>query len=623
MKSLRARIVVFVLFVVTTLSILLCGIAYWKMRESLLNSIQEQIGMAATSKVSFVTEWVTSRQRIVASVLPRFGQGELKPILDQAKDAGGFDDMYIGQPDKTMTQFTAAPPVPPGYDPTVRPWYIAAAASQEPIASPPYIDAATKRPIITFAKALRSNDVLRAVAGGDVTLTRVVEEVVASKLPGDGYAFLMTQDGVVIAHPSPESGLKKISEVITGFDPAMLSHDGQMKTITVGGQTFLSALYPVGKTGWLFGVMVPFDKAMEPVQHLMLMMAGLLLTGLLLAAAVSYVGVNRMMAGLAVLRDAMRNVAHGSGDLTIQLPVKSHDEVGQIAEAFNQFVKKLHDMFLSVQSHSQALAGDAEQLNAVAVQIAADSQAQSGELSATAATIEEITVSINHIAAHVGETEALVSLSRQNSIDSHDCMNAVSTEIASTVKAIEGLQVVMNGLESKSEEIKGIVGIIRDIADQTNLLALNAAIEAARAGEQGRGFAVVADEVRKLAERTATATVQIAEIMDTVMVQTAEAIRRADETNHKVSHGMTLTHDAAEKIESIRAGAEDISSRMIEIKSSTAEQGMATNEMACSAERVNAKAHETDASLQNALHTIQGLARRGEELRAIVAQFRL
>ncbi|MBP8277531.1 MAG: hypothetical protein KAX55_11630, partial [Propionivibrio sp.] len=169
MGSLKNRMIVFVLVILAVVSALLCGVAYVKTREALLASIHQQIEQAAAAKVSFVTEWVTSRQAVVASTLGRFGSGELKPVLDQAKEAGGFDDMYIGQPDKTMTQFSQATPVPPGYDPTGRPWYVAAAASQNAIASPPYIDASTKRPIITFAKARRDGGQLVAVAGGDVT----------------------------------------------------------------------------------------------------------------------------------------------------------------------------------------------------------------------------------------------------------------------------------------------------------------------------------------------------------------------------------------------------------------------------------------------------------------------
>ena len=171
--------IAFVLLVIVVISTLLCGVAYWKMKDAMSESIYSQIDQAAAAKVSFVSEWVSSRQAVVASTLGRFGAEveDLKPILDQAADAGSLDDMYIGQPDKTMTQFSKATLVPAGYDPTGRPWYVAAAASQNAIASPPYIDASTKRPIITFAKARRDGGQLVAVAGGDVTLQRIVDEI--------------------------------------------------------------------------------------------------------------------------------------------------------------------------------------------------------------------------------------------------------------------------------------------------------------------------------------------------------------------------------------------------------------------------------------------------------------
>ncbi|MDC7714729.1 methyl-accepting chemotaxis protein [Vogesella sp. LYT5W] len=623
MMSLRTRLMAFVLLVLTVLAVMFCAVAYWKMSDALSSAIRNEINQAANSKASFVAEWVSTRQKIVAAALPRFGTGELQPVLDQAHDAGGFDDMYIGQPDKTMTQFTGAAKVPEGYDPTGRPWYLAAKDADGPIASPPYIDAATKRPIITFAQARKDGGQLVAVAGGDVTLQRVVDEVVAAKLPGDGYAFLVTGDGTVIAHPAKDSGLKKIGEVVTGYDMNAVSKDGQIVDVSINGTNTLTALYPVGKTGWFLGVMVPVAAAMAPVTQLLMVMVGLLVVALVVSGIFAYVGVARMLSGLSVLRNAMREVASGHGDLTKTLPVGNRDEVGQIAEAFNQFVAKLREMFLTVRDESESLARDAADLNRVAEQIAQDSRVQSSELSSTAATIEQITVSINHIADHVGETEVLVSRSRDNSLDSHRAMAEVAREVESIVGAVSSLQGVMSNLSGQSEQIKGIVGVIRDIADQTNMLALNAAIEAARAGEQGRGFAVVADEVRKLAERTASATVQIAELIDTVIQKTGEAIDHADATNAKVETGVTLSREAASKVELIKGNAEEISTRMGEITSSTAEQGIATNEMARSAERVNSMAQQTDSSLQEALATIQVLASRGDQLKALVSQFRL
>ena len=608
---------------VTVLAAVLTTVAYQHTYAAAEAGVQQNLAATTANKVAFINEWVHSRQRVVGSVLPRFGHGELKPVLDQALEAGGFDDMYVGQPDKTMTQFSKATLVPAGYDPTVRPWYVAAAATEGSIASPPYIDASTKQPIITFAQGLRRNGQLVAVAGGDVTLKRVVEEVTAAQLPGNGYAFLITQDGAVIAHPAADSALKKISEVVPGLTPDSVPRDGAIHTTTLNGVKYFMVLQPVGKTGWLMGALVPHDAALAPVQHMLYTLLGVLAACIALASVAAWLGIAQLMRGLASMRDAMRSVASGSGDLTLRLPVKGNDELAEIAQAFNQFVAALQQMFTQVRQYAESLADTAEQLDRTAGQIAEDSRSQASELANTAATIEQVTVSINHIAEHVGETEALVTRSRQGSISSQDGMEAVAQEMHAVVGAIASLRSVMDGLSSKSEEIRGIVNTIHDIADQTNLLALNAAIEAARAGEQGRGFAVVADEVRKLAERTSTATVQIASIMDQVIDQTGDAAEHVGSTQQRVTQSMRHTEEAAGRVARVREHTDDIAQRMANIKMATAEQGSATHDMARSAERVNAKTQQTDGNLQQVLGTLHGLAQCGESLKALVSRFKL
>jgi len=622
-NSLRHRLVFFVLLVVTVLAAVLTTVAYQHTYAAAEAGVRQNIAATTANKVAFINEWVHSRQRVVGSVLPRFGHGELKPVLDQALEAGGFDDMYVGQPDKTMTQFSKATLVPAGYDPTVRPWYVAAAATEGSIASPPYIDASTKQPIITFAQGLRRNGQLVAVAGGDVTLKRVVEEVTAAQLPGNGYAFLITQDGAVIAHPAADSALKKISEVVPGLTPDSVPRDGAIHNATLNGVKYFMVLQPVGKTGWLMGALVPHDAALAPVQHMLYTLLGVLAACIALASVAAWLGIAQLMRGLASMRDAMRSVASGSGDLTLRLPVKGNDELAEIAQAFNQFVAALQQMFTQVRQYAESLADTAEQLDRTAGQIAEDSRSQASELANTAATIEQVTVSINHIAEHVGETEALVTRSRQGSISSQDGMEAVAQEMHAVVGAIASLRSVMDGLSSKSEEIRGIVNTIHDIADQTNLLALNAAIEAARAGEQGRGFAVVADEVRKLAERTSTATVQIASIMDQVIDQTGDAAEHVGSTQQRVTQSMRHTEEAAGRVARVREHTDDIAQRMANIKMATAEQGSATHDMARSAERVNAKTQQTDGNLQQVLGTLHGLAQCGESLKALVSRFKL
>ncbi len=623
MTSLKARMIAFVLAVIAVISSLLCGVAYWRMRESMFASISTQVEQAAGAKVSFIGEWVASRQMVVASALGRFGEGELKPVLDQAADAGGFDDMYVGQPDKTMTQFSKATPVPPGYDPTGRPWYVAAIASQEAIASPPYIDAATKLPIITFAKARRDGGNVVAVAGGDVRLTRIVDEVVAAKLPGDGYAFLITRDGLIIAHPAKDSGLKKIGDVLPGFDLAQPGGDGKIHTLTLGGESVLSALYPVGKTGWLFGVIVPEAKATAPIRDMLWSMLGLMAFGLVFGFFATSLGISRMMNGMVLLRDAMRAMSVGSGDLTVSLPVDSHDEVGQTKDSFNRFLATLRGMVGEVKSNSVRLLDGIDVVAQETERVSAGSRQQVSSANATASAVEQMTASVAHIAESARNAEQMTHEAGRVSQQLVSDVRETSNEIALISQTIEQLEAVLKGLDSRSMEINNIVGVIKDISDQTNLLALNAAIEAARAGEQGRGFAVVADEVRKLAERTGVSTVEIGNMIGLIQSETKSAVASMEAAVQQVHRGADKSRSVTQTIEGIEKNAQDVEKALASIATATTEQSAASHEIARNIERIHEMAESADASIQKTQAEANGLRALAHDLRVLMDRFKV
>ena len=621
--SLKVRMTAFVLAVIAVISILFCGVAYWKMKEAMVGAIYEEINQAAAAKVSFVSEWVSSRQMVVASVLGRFGSGELKPILDQAKEAGGFDDMYVGEPSKKMTQFTGATPVPPGYDPTGRPWYVAAIASQEAIASPPYIDASTKLPIITFAKARRDGGNVVGVAGGDVQLTRVVQEVVAAKLPGEGYAFLITQDGLVIAHPAKDSGLKKIGEVIPGFSIDTAGKDGKIRSMTVGGEAVLSALFPVAKTNWLLCIIVPEDKATSSITKMLYGMLTLMVVALVFGFFVSSVGIARMMNGISLLRDAMRNMAVGSGDLTATLFVDSKDEVGQTKDAFNRFLASLHDLVSEVKGKTTGLLDGIETVGKATDNISTSSTEQANSANATAAAVEEMTVSVAHIAESARDAERMTRESGRVSRELAGEVRATADEIALISDTVRQLETVLKALDSRSMEISNIVGVIKEIADQTNLLALNAAIEAARAGEQGRGFAVVADEVRKLAERTGVSTVEIGNMIQLIQEETKSAVGSMEHAVRQVQSGVEKSQAVTNSIERIEQSTQSVEHALSSIAAATAEQSSASQEIARNVERIHEMAQSSDASVRETQHQTQQLRQLAHDLRGLMERFRV
>jgi methyl-accepting chemotaxis protein len=341
------------------------------------------------------------------------------------------------------------------------------------------------------------------------------------------------------------------------------------------------------------------------------------------ATLLANVALNRLLANLVRLRDALLDVASGQGDLTHQLQIDSRDEIGQTAQAFNRFIGSLRQMFLEVREHTVSLNGGIDDLNGITRQLARDSQQQADASSATAATIEQITVSINHIASNAGSAEESVVQTGQTSRQSAQSVGELADSIEGIACAVGELATTLGGLGQRSAEMDQIINVIKDIADQTNLLALNAAIEAARAGEMGRGFAVVADEVRKLAERTSKATVEIGQLIHATHEDVSSALANMNSTQQSVQSGVGASRQVATEIAGIEQEVGRVVLTIRDIADATREQSIATTEMARAAEVANHMAIETDQAVQNATRTVDDLHQLSNHLHGMVSRFRL
>ena len=275
-----------------------------------------------------------------------------------------------------------------------------------------------------------------------------------------------------------------------------------------------------------------------------------------------------------------------SGDLTKRFNIDRRDVIGGIARKTDKFVS-------SVQATLQGIADTAQQVASATQEVAsgmrtsnASAQKQSEATSSAAAAIEQVTVSIGEVAAHAKTTMETAShtgeVSRQGALVTHNACRTIES-LAETVRhSAEQVET----LGKRSEEISRVTGVIKEIADQTNLLALNAAIEAARAGEQGRGFAVVADEVRKLAERTARATQEIGQMTQSIQNETQSAVDGMRSGAQKVAEGVHLVNSAEESLRQINLEMTKTTEMVGEISSASDQQQAAMNEMAQNVERV-------------------------------------
>jgi methyl-accepting chemotaxis protein len=326
---------------------------------------------------------------------------------------------------------------------------------------------------------------------------------------------------------------------------------------------------------------------------------------------------------LDTLHDSMAELATGQGDLTFRLQTDTSDEIGQTSAAFNQFVAKLQDIIAETRDVVGQLGATATKLTQASNTVSASSHAQSEMSLSTAAAVEQITASIGQVAERARETSAEAKQAGVLAEDGARVVRDVSAQIHQLAGSVAENSQRIEGLGERSREIGGIVGVIRDIADQTNLLALNAAIEAARAGEQGRGFAVVADEVRKLAERTGTATVDISAKIEAIQQDTDGAVEGMHASGKRLEEVVALSAAAAASLARISDGTAAARARVEDIAHATEEESQAGAAIARNVEQVAAMAEQNKQAIGETAHDAEQLNELAGRLDKLVGRFKV
>jgi len=310
------------------------------------------------------------------------------------------------------------------------------------------------------------------------------------------------------------------------------------------------------------------------------------------------------------------------GDLSAAIPAGGNDEVGQLLHVLKRMQDELRAMIGSIDDGSRLVGSAAENMAAAAGQISRSAEAQSEAISNTAAAVEQMTVSIGQVSENAGAARGVAQKTSEIADRGKHHADTTATEIRKIASSVDNSAQVMRELQASSQQISQIANVIRGIADQTNLLALNAAIEAARAGEQGRGFAVVADEVRKLAEQTGAATNEIQKMIDTIQSQTAAAAGQMGQVNEQVISGVELIEGLQGPLEELREGASRAVANLVELSSAATEQATASTEIARNIERIAQMGEENSAAASKGTETAKGLDKLSRDLLSVVGRFR-
>ena len=363
-------------------------------------------------------------------------------------------------------------------------------------------------------------------------------------------------------------------------------------------------------------------EALENADHGLKVTLITILISLLIVGTIGITVAREIRFRMNRFRDAISHV-NESLDFTARLEISRLDELGLSADAFNKLLDRLQANLKSIAGGAHSVAAAANAMATTANQVATASHQQSEAASNMAATVEQMTVSINHVADRSQEANRLSSESGQLAASGEQIIGQTADDIHDIAATVDQAAALIHGLEQHSQQIANVVQVIKDVADQTNLLALNAAIEAARAGEQGRGFAVVADEVRKLAERTSVSTQEIATTIDTMRSSASDAVASMQGVVAKVALGVERAQQANESIKQIGQSSRNAVGMAEEISEAISEQGSATNNIATQVERIAQMSEESSAAAGNSAESAHELDRLATDMRHIVSAYRL
>ncbi|AAO55987.1 Chemotaxis protein [Pseudomonas syringae pv. tomato] len=599
----------------------------YRQRQSLKSSVKSELQQLGTLTTQNIQTWLESRIQLLQSMSQQVAvDGKELPQLQRAIGLPTYSDnfqlSYFGSTEGVMFSVPAGNR-PADYDPRARGWYKAAQNAPGTIVTEPYIAASSGKLVMTIATPVKIQNQLAGVAGADISLDSVSKIINSLNFDGHGYAFLVSAEGKILVHPDSKLVLKNINEAYPVNTPKIATG---VTEIDSGKQPEIISFTPVqgvATANWYVALVLEQDSAYAMLTEfrtsaitamVVVVMVIILLLGPLIRV---------LMQPLHQMGRAMRDIADGEGDLTKRLAITSHDEFGALAESFNHFVERIHTSIREV-------ASTAAQLGEVATRVVKVSNASMSNSDQQANRTESVAAAINELGAAAQEIAQNAARTSQQSSDASGLASDGQGVVQQTIKAMNELSgkisescVNIESLNGKTANIGQILEVITSISQQTNLLALNAAIEAARAGEAGRGFAVVADEVRNLAHRTQDSAQQVQKMIEELQVGAREAVVNMTESQRQSEDSVGIANLAGERLGSVTRRIEEINGMNQSVAAATEEQTSVVESINVDITHINTLNQQGVDNLRQTLEACNSLEEQAARLQQLVGSFRI
>ncbi|PVZ71552.1 methyl-accepting chemotaxis protein [Pelagibaculum spongiae] len=585
-------------------------------------TVEKRLQSTATSMADHIGTWVSGKETLILTLQQGISQStndqQIQKLIDLPILKQEFSVAYLGLEDRPNLIINY-PFNKKGYDARKRSWYKEARAKGGINVKNPYLDTKTGKLMLAIGTPLTDSRGINGVVNGKIELDSLLDILDKHPLGDAGYAFLITGQGKIISHPDTSFNGKTVADLFTNRPTLSSTIQKTMTTTEEQALTFSSV--SVEGIDWKVGVVINHDKAYAGVYQLRNMAIFFTIGTALTCLFIYQLIISRLLLPMKTIGNAMKQIGSGQADLSQRIPANSGDEFQELAEDFNHFMSSLQNLVHQIQDMGGSLLTSSSQAQQIAGDAAGHINQQQQETDQLATAMNEMAASAAEVAQNAQLAAQHTAEASQNTVVGREVVADTSATIDQLAKQLEQAHHSVNLLAEHSEGIESITSVISSIAEQTNLLALNAAIEAARAGEQGRGFAVVADEVRSLASRTQDATREIKTMIGELREKTEQTVLVIESSGTSAYESVKKAEQARNALEQISGTIEQISGMNIQIASAAEQQSSVTEEINQNAVAIRDASSAFTQSASDVDRISQSLLDQSQQQQKLLGQF--